>query len=48
MIISIYAGKSADTVKDPVPEFIKSIKLAKSYKNVKILWDSVREPYIYL
>ena len=34
--------------KDPLPEFIKSIKMAKSYKNVKILWASVREPYNYI
>jgi len=31
-----------------VPEFIKSIKLAKRYKNVEILWASVREPYNYI
>ena len=31
-----------------MPEFIKSIKLAKKYKNVEILWASVREPYNYL
>jgi transaldolase len=34
--------------KDPVPEFIKSIMLAKKFKNVEILWASVREPYNYL
>ena len=34
-------------VKDPVPEFIKSIRIAKSFKNVQILWASVREPYNY-
>ncbi len=48
VIISIFAGRSADTGKDPVPEFIKSIKYAKKYKNVEILWASVREPYNYL
>ena len=31
-----------------MPEFVKSIKLAKKYKNVQILWASVREPYNYL
>ena len=45
VIISIFAGRAADTGKDPVPEFIKSIKLAKKFKNVEILWASVREPY---
>jgi transaldolase len=48
VIISIFAGRGADTGKDPVPEFVKSIKLAKKYKNVEILWASVREPYNYL
>ena len=48
VIISIFAGRAGDTGKDPVPEFIKSIKLAKRYKNVEILWASVREPYNYI
>ena len=48
VIISIFAGRAGDAGKDPVPEFIKSIKLAKRYKNVEILWASVREPYNYL
>ena len=47
LIISIFAGRAGDTGKDPVPEFIKSIKLAKKFKNVEILWASVREPYNY-
>jgi len=48
VIISIFAGRAADVGKDPVPEFKKSISLAKKYKNVEILWASVREPYNYL
>ena len=48
VIISIFAGKAADTGKDPIPEFKKSILLAKKFKNVEILWASVREPYNYL
>jgi len=48
VIISIFAGRAADTGKDPIPEFVKSIKLAKKFKNVEILWASVREPYNYL
>ena len=47
VIISIFAGRAADTGKDPVPEFVRSIKMAKKYKNVEILWASVREPYNY-
>ena len=45
VIISVFAGRAGDVGKDPVPEFIKSIKLAKKFKNVEILWASVREPY---
>jgi len=48
VIISIFAGRAGDTGKDPIPEFIKSITLAKKFKNVEILWASVREPYNYL
>ncbi len=47
VIISIFAGRAADTGKDPVPEFTKSIRIAKNFKNVEILWASVREPYNY-
>ncbi len=48
VIISIFAGRAADVGNDPVPEFTKSINLAKKFKNVEILWASVREPYNYL
>tara|TARA_Y100000591_G_C21824587_1_gene695825 strand:+ start:550 stop:1251 length:702 start_codon:yes stop_codon:yes gene_type:complete len=48
VIISIFAGRAGDTGKDPIPELKKSIKLSKNYKNVEILWASVREPYNYL
>ena len=48
VIISIFAGRAGDVGKDPVPEFVKSIKMAKKFKNVEILWASVREPYNYI
>ena len=47
VIISIFAGRAGDVGKDPVPEFKKSIKISKKFKNVEILWASVREPYNY-
>ena len=47
-IISIFAGRMADKGKDPIPQITKSINSAKKYKNVEILWASVREPYNYL
>ena len=48
VIISIFAGRAGDAGKDPLPELKKSISLAKSFKNVEILWASVREPYNYI
>ena len=48
VIISIFAGRTGDVGRDPVPEFKKSIKMAKRFKNVNILWASVREPYNYI
>ena len=47
VIISIFAGRAGDSGKDPIPEFKKSIKMSMKYKNVEILWASVREPYNY-
>ncbi len=48
VIISIFAGRMADTGKDPIPQFRESIKISKKYKNVEILWASTREPYNYI
>ena len=48
LIISIFVGRAADTGKDPIPELKKSIMLSKKFRNVKILWASVREPYNFL
>ena len=48
VIISIFAGRAGDSGKDPIPQFKKSISLAKKFKNVQILWASVREPYNYI
>tara|TARA_B100000242_G_scaffold281426_1_gene241685 strand:+ start:377 stop:1069 length:693 start_codon:yes stop_codon:yes gene_type:complete len=48
VIISIFAGRMADSGKDPIPQFEKSLKASKKFKNVKILWASTREPYNYL
>ncbi len=48
VILSLFAGRAGDVGKDPVPEFRKSISMSKNFKNVEILWASVREPYNYL
>ena len=38
----------ADAGQDPMPEIKNSVKFARRYKNVEILWASTREPYNYL
>jgi len=48
VIISIFAGRAGDVGKNPIPEFKKSLKMAKKFKNIKILWASVREPYNFI
>ena len=48
VIVSIFAGRAGDVGKNPIPEFEKSLKMAKKFKNVKILWASVREPYNFI
>ena len=47
VIISIFCGRIADSGIDPEPLIIKAKKIYKDYKNVKILWASVREVYNY-
>ena len=47
VIISIFVGRMADSGKDPIPIINQSIKLARKYKNVQILWASTREAYNY-
>ena len=47
-IISIFAGRMGDQLKDPIPIFKKSINYTKKYKNIEILWASTRETYNYL
>ena len=37
----------SDAGKDPIPEIKKSLILARKFKNVEILWASVREPHNY-
>ena len=47
-IISIFAGRMGDQLKNPIPIFKKSLKYSKRYKNIEILWASTRETYKYL
>jgi len=45
VIVSIFAGRIADTGINPNKIINKSIKLFKNHKNVKTLWASTREIY---
>ena len=47
-IISIFAGRMGDQLKNPIPIFKKSLKYSQRYKNIEILWASTRETYNYL
>lgn len=44
-IISIFAGRIADSGQDPKILIRKSVKIFKNYKKIKILWASTREAY---
>ncbi len=43
LIISIFAGRIADTGLDPINTMKEAIELCKSKKNIEILWASTRE-----
>ena len=43
--LSIFAGRIADTGRDPSIIIKKTVKSAKKYKNVNILWASCRQIY---
>ena len=45
VIISIFCGRIADNGIDPEPIIRKAKKIFQGYKNVKILWASVRETF---
>lgn len=47
IIISIFAGRIADTGIDPVPTMQKAVKQFKKFNNVEILWASPREVLNY-
>jgi len=48
VILSVFVGRAADNGFDLVPELKKIIKHTKKFKNIEILWASVREPYNFL
>ena len=44
-IISIFAGRIADTGRDPEPFMKYAYKISRNKKNIKILWASTREVF---
>ncbi|MBL7086950.1 MAG: transaldolase, partial [Candidatus Cloacimonetes bacterium] len=43
--VSIFAGRVADTGKDPLPIMKKSVEILRNYDNVELIWASPRELY---
>ena len=43
VIISIFAGRIADTGIDPIPMMSEAVNICKDKKNIAILWASTRE-----
>jgi transaldolase len=43
VIISIFAGRIADTGIDPIPTMTEAVNICKTKKNIEILWASTRE-----
>jgi transaldolase len=42
-LISVFAGRIADTGRDPVPVMAEAVKIVSSHSNIEILWASPRE-----
>ena len=48
VIISIFAGRIADTGINPIPMMSEAVKICKDKKNIEILWASTREAYNFI
>ena len=42
-VVSVFAGRIADTGRDPVPLMAQAVQILKPYSNVELLWASPRE-----
>jgi transaldolase len=42
-IVSVFAGRIADTGRDPVPLMAAALELVRPYANIELLWASPRE-----
>jgi transaldolase len=45
VILSIFAGRIADSGRDPKILISKTVAVCKNYKKIKVLWASTREAY---
>lgn len=43
VFISVFAGRIADTGKDPIPLMKESLRIMKNHSNAKLIWASPRE-----
>ncbi len=41
--ISVFAGRIADTGRDPVPHMASAVELLRPYSNIELIWASPRE-----
>ena len=41
--VSVFAGRAADTGRDPVPLMAAAVELLRSYPNIELIWASPRE-----
>jgi len=41
--VSVFAGRMADTGRDPVPMMAKAVKILADYPNIELIWASPRE-----
>jgi len=41
--VSVFAGRIADTGRDPVPLMAAAVELVRPYPNIELLWASPRE-----
>lgn len=42
-IVSVFAGRVADTGRDPVPHMAEAVECVRSYPNIELIWASPRE-----
>ena len=45
LILSIFAGRIADTGRNPSPIVESAVKMVREFKNAEVLWASTREVY---